>query len=149
TRDPSSAMTTLASAIKGLRSLLVGTPESPTNVASKMSDCFYLARRIAEETKDQSAANDYITQRGVLVARYFSEEPAATQYATEMFWGSWDLANLQRATGTTPPEELAELYRKALAAAERLRASGRLTDTNLQKSAEAAAKSLQALEAKK
>ncbi|MCP5553610.1 MAG: protein kinase [Akkermansiaceae bacterium] len=149
TRDPSSAMTTLASAIKGLRSLLDGTPESPTNVASKMSACFYLARRIAEETKDQSAANDYITQRGVLVARYFSEEPAATQYATEMFWGSWDLANLQRATGTTPPEELAELYRKALAAAERLRASGRLTDTNLQKSAEAAAKSLQALEAKK
>ncbi|MCC6881518.1 MAG: hypothetical protein IT576_05150, partial [Verrucomicrobiales bacterium] len=149
THDLTAARTTVASAMEGLRSLLDGTPESPTNLASKMSACFYLARRLAEETKDKSAANDYITQRGVLVARYFSEEPAATQYATDLFWGSWDLASLKRTTGTAPPEELAELYRSALAAAERLRASGRLTDLNLQKSAEGAAKSLQELEAKK
>lgn len=149
TLDLTSARTTVESAIEGLQSLLDGTPESPANLASKLSACFDLARRLAEEAKDKSAANDSITRRGFLVARYFSEEPAATQYATDMFWGSWYLANLRRSTGGSSPEELAELYRRALAAAERLRASGRLTDLNLQKSAEAAAKYLQELEAKK
>ncbi|MEZ5434446.1 MAG: hypothetical protein R3F31_25430 [Verrucomicrobiales bacterium] len=67
-----------------------------TNVAFKMSACFYLARRIAEETQDQSAANDYITAAGSSGGPLFSEESRRHPVLTEMFWGAgtWPISSV-------------------------------------------------------